>query len=171
VAGVAPCTDPAQFLAGMGEENVAEFRAALAGRAPLEHWMAEQGAPQLAASGAEIADALGDLIDETDRQVLAAGWADGLAGEFHRVRDHGTSGWVDDDLAFVRDWGFDPAEVSVPVTLWHAGRDRMAPVEHSRRLAEALPEVTYHEVPDLGHLALLVHRRAYVIACCRRLCA
>jgi pimeloyl-ACP methyl ester carboxylesterase len=170
VAGVAPCTDPAEFLAGMGEENVAEFGAALAGRARLEQWMREQGAPQLEATGDEIAGALGDLLDETDREVLAAGWAEGLAAEFHRVREHGTAGWVDDDLAFVRDWGFDPAEMAVPVTLWHAGRDRMAPVEHSRRMAAALPEVTYHEVPDLGHLALLVHRRSYVVACCRRLC-
>ncbi len=169
VAGVAPCDDPELFLAGMGEENVAEFGAALAGRTALEQWMAQQGAPQLEASGDEIADALGDLLDETDRQVLAAGWADGLAAEFHRVAQHGTAGWVEDDLAFVRDWGFDPAEMSVPVTLWHAGRDRMAPVDHSRRLAATLPDVTYHEVPDLGHLALLVHRRSYVVACCRRL--
>jgi pimeloyl-ACP methyl ester carboxylesterase len=169
VAGVGPCRDPQQFVAGMGEENVAEMGAALAGRAELEQWMSREGEPMLGATGEQIAAALGDLLDETDRAVLADGWADGLAAEFHRVAEAGTAGWVDDDLALTRPWGFEPDQVTVPVTIWHAGRDRMAPVAHSRALAAELPDVTYHEVPDLGHLALLRHRRGYVVECARTL--
>ncbi len=169
VAGVGPCRDPEQFLAGMGEENVAEFGAALSGRASLEQWMADEGAPMLTATAEQISAALGDLLDDTDRDVLAGGWADRLAAEFHRVAATGTAGWVDDDLAFTRPWGFEPEQVTVPVTVWHAGRDRMAPVGHSRALAAELPDATYHEVPELGHLALLRHRRTYIVDCARTL--
>ena len=36
-------------------------------------------------------------------------------------------GWIDDDLAFTRDWGFDPRELTVPTYIWHGSADLMAP--------------------------------------------
>jgi pimeloyl-ACP methyl ester carboxylesterase len=160
VAGVAPFDSPGlDFMAGMGQENVAEFSAAVAGEDQIHDWMRNEGEPVLMASGAELAAALGDLLDDSDREVLAAGWADDLAEEWHRVAAAGTDGWADDDLAFTRPWGFTPAEVALPVTIWHAGLDRMAPVSHSRWLAGAIPGAVYNEVAGLGHLALLrLHR-------------
>jgi pimeloyl-ACP methyl ester carboxylesterase len=164
VAGVAPFDSPGlDFMAGMGQENVTEFSAAVAGPEQIEAWMRTDGAPVLMASGADLAAALGDLLDESDREVLAAGWADDLADEWHRVAAAGTDGWVDDDLAFTRPWGFTPAQVGVPVTIWHAGLDRMAPVSHSRWLAGAIPGASYNEVEGLGHLALLRLNRDRII--------
>jgi hypothetical protein len=29
---------------------------------------------------------------------------------------------IDDDLAFTRDWGFDPRELTVPTYIWHGFR-------------------------------------------------
>lgn len=170
VAGVVPFdADGVDFYDGMGQENLDEFGAAETGEAALAAWMAEAGMPMLAAGADELAAAFGDLVDDTDRAVLHEGWAADVAEEFHRVREGGPDGWMDDDLAFVAPWGFGPTDVRVPVTLWHAGRDRMAPVSHSRWMADAVPGATYHEVADLGHLALLRHHRAAIVESLRGL--
>jgi pimeloyl-ACP methyl ester carboxylesterase len=170
VAGVVPYgADGVDFLEGMGAENIAEFSAALDGESPLRAWMAGAGMPMLQAGADEIAEAFGDLVDDTDRAVLADGWAADMAAEFHRVHDGGPDGWIDDDIAFTSPWGFEPAEVAVPVTLWHAERDRMAPISHSRWMADALPAADYREVAGLGHLALLRQHRADIVASPRRL--
>ncbi|HET9173033.1 MAG TPA: alpha/beta hydrolase [Actinospica sp.] len=48
-------------------------------------------------------------------------------------------GWIDDNLAFVRPWGFDLSAITAPVLLWHGTEDGYSPVGHSRWLAEAIP--------------------------------
>jgi pimeloyl-ACP methyl ester carboxylesterase len=50
-----------------------------------------------------------------------------------------------------RPWGFDPGEVSVPVTLWHGVKDRLVPTADALRLAAALPVCTTHLEPGRGH--------------------
>jgi pimeloyl-ACP methyl ester carboxylesterase len=48
-------------------------------------------------------------------------------------------------------WGFTPADVDVPVLLWHGEADRIVPVTHGRRLAAALPTCHPTFVPEAGH--------------------
>ncbi len=36
-------------------------------------------------------------------------------------------GWIDDVLALTGPWGFDPADIRVPVLLWHAAKDVFSP--------------------------------------------
>jgi pimeloyl-ACP methyl ester carboxylesterase len=43
----------------------------------------------------------------------------------------------------------------VPVLVVGAIGDLLAPVEHSRELADSLPDVSYVEVADAGHMVLL----------------
>jgi len=78
-----------------------------------------------------------------------------LAGGFLRaVGLHGgtpTAAMIDDYLVCRRDWGFDPAEVQAPVTLWHGGADRLVPLAHARALAAAIPGCTARVAPGGGH--------------------
>jgi len=46
---------------------------------------------------------------------------------------------IDDYLVCRRDWGFRPADLRIPVTLWHGRGDRLVPLRHTLALAAAIP--------------------------------
>ncbi len=49
------------------------------------------------------------------------------------------------------DWGFDLAEVSMPVLVWQGEQDGLLPVDHAHRLAAALPDARLELIPGRGH--------------------
>jgi pimeloyl-ACP methyl ester carboxylesterase len=71
---------------------------------------------------------------------------------------NGIWGWFDDDLAFVRDWGFDLSSIRVPVTIWQGDQDRMVPFDHGRWLAANVPGATPRLLEGDGHLSIAVGR-------------
>ncbi|MCU7725546.1 alpha/beta hydrolase [Actinoplanes sp. KI2] len=156
IAGVAPYDAKGlNWLAGMGEENVQEFGAALAGPEALDAFLVSAAAGMADVKPADLVEAFGDLISEVDKRTLAGGLADYLAASFHAALSTGVAGWRDDDQAFVADWGFRPEDVAVPVSLWQGDQDRMVPFAHGGWLAEHLPTAESHLVPGEGHLSLL----------------
>ena len=142
------------WLAGMGEENEEEFGAAVAGEAALDEWMAVNGPATAEVRPGELADVLGDLLSEVDAASLTGGFADYLARGFRRALSHGTAGWRDDDLSFVRDWGFDLASITVPVSIWQGAHDRMVPYAHGVWMAEHVATARPHLYDVEGHLSL-----------------
>jgi pimeloyl-ACP methyl ester carboxylesterase len=48
-------------------------------------------------------------------------------------------GWTDDQFAAIRPWGFDLAEITTPVGIWHGSRDTRMPRAHSDWLAANIP--------------------------------
>ena len=165
VAGVGPWVmEGLEFLAGMGEGNEIEFGAAVQGEQQLRELIGPWRDAMLAGGPQGTYDALVTVLSPPDREVFSAEFAE----EFHRgvevaLRD-GVDGWVDDDLAFITDWGFALDDVRVPVHLWQGGQDLMVPPAHGRWLADHLPTVTPHLLPDDGHLTLLLRRPAEILA-------
>jgi pimeloyl-ACP methyl ester carboxylesterase len=157
LAGVAPYgADGLDWLAGMGEENVEEFTLAAAGEAALTPWLQAQAEGLAAVTGADVAAALGGLVSEVDSRAVTGDFADFLAASFRKAVSTGVAGWRDDDLAFVRAWGFDPAAIAAPVAVWQGAQDRMVPYGHGVWLASRLPQVRDHLLEDEGHLSLIV---------------
>jgi pimeloyl-ACP methyl ester carboxylesterase len=157
IAGVAPYPAAGlDWLAGMGEENRAEFGAAMVGAQPLSAYL-EGAARGLAdVTPDQVAAALGDLVSEVDVASLQGAYAEWLAATSRKSVSNGIAGWRDDDLAFVRPWGFELADIDRPVAVWQGDQDRMVPFAHGEWLADQLPTAHRHLLPDHGHLSLAV---------------
>ena len=157
MAGVAPFdADGLDFLAGMGSENLVEFAATLQGEAPLRALL-ESMAPGLREATPEALVAeMGSLLPEVDRAVLTEEFGAWIAATFRAGLRDGVDGWLDDDLAFVRPWGFDAAEVTCPVFVWQGGLDLMVPAAHGRWMSAWLPTAAPHLLPEEGHLSIVL---------------
>ncbi|MDX6658076.1 MAG: hypothetical protein QOH62_2869 [Solirubrobacteraceae bacterium] len=155
IASIAPWeSEGLEWLVGMGQENLAEFGAALAGADALRMFLEGESAGLAQLSGGAIAAALGDLVCEADRRVLAGPFADQLVGLIKAGLAPGIWGWFDDDMAFVRDWGFDPGSIATPVTVWHGTDDRFVPVSHGEWLARGIPGSSAELHEGEGHLSI-----------------
>jgi pimeloyl-ACP methyl ester carboxylesterase len=161
LAAVAPFeAEGLDFLAGMGPENVDEFGAAVAGQAEIQAFLEHELPAYRDVTGAEIAEAFGGLVDEVDRASLTGTYADDVAADVRAGLATGIWGWLDDDLAFVKPWGFALDDMRVPVDLWQGGHDRMVPFAHGEWLAAHVrgADVRVHLVPEEGHLSLADRR-------------
>ena len=67
----------------------------------------------------------------------------------------GPAGQIEDDLAYVAPWGFEPSQVDVPVLLLHGGQDQIAPVAHAEWLASNIPNAELRVQPEDGHISVL----------------
>jgi pimeloyl-ACP methyl ester carboxylesterase len=148
--------DGLDFLAGMGEENIEEFNAALDGPDALIGFK-EQAWPEFrSVTAPEIAASLGDLVDDVDRSSISGEFAEWLAGIMQDGLRESYWGWFDDDMAFVRDWGIELATIPGPVHIWQGAHDRMVPFAHGTWLAEHVGGACPHLFDEHGHLTLLV---------------
>jgi pimeloyl-ACP methyl ester carboxylesterase len=156
IAGPAPLgVEGIDWLSGMGEENVEEFGAAMAGPDELQSYLEKVGPEFGSVTGDEIAAALGDLVGEVDKAALTGELGAFLAGNIREGLRNGIWGWFDDDLAFVRAWGFDLSGLAVQATVWQGAQDRMVPFAHGEWLAAHAP-VRARLMPEHGHLSLAV---------------
>jgi pimeloyl-ACP methyl ester carboxylesterase len=155
IAGVAPyAAEGLDFLAGMGDDNIEEFGAALEGEHTLRPWLDAQRPEMLELTADAVADSLGNLVPPVDVAVLTGEFAEDLASEFRQALSVGVDGWLDDDLAFTRPWGFELADIAVPTYLWQGSDDLMVPFAHGRWLAGRIPGVTAHLEQGEGHLSI-----------------
>ena len=156
LAGTAPYdADGLDWFAGMGPENVEEFGAAVAGPDTLTAYLNRESAGLATVTGGEVAAALGGLVSPVDVDALTGAFADSLAAAFRAAVSTGIAGWRDDDLAFVRPWGFDLSTIGVPVAVWQGGEDRMVPPSHGAWLAAHVPGARAYLNPDAGHVSLV----------------
>jgi pimeloyl-ACP methyl ester carboxylesterase len=164
LAGVGPYGMPdLDFLDGMGPENEAEFGAAISGETALRAWKQKNGEPFRHITGAELAAAFGGLVPPIDKEVLTGGYAERMAAEMRRALEHGFDGWVDDDLAFTRPWGFELASIARPVTVWQGELDLMVPFAHGRWLARRVPGARSVMVEGHGHISLVTRYREEIL--------
>jgi pimeloyl-ACP methyl ester carboxylesterase len=159
LAGVAPWkAEGLDWLDGMGQDNLDEFAATLAGRETLAPYLAEQRDAMLAGDPEAVGEALQSLLSPPDLAVLTGDVATFLFEQVRAGIQERLDGWIDDDLAFVEPWGFDLGGIRVPVQLWHGVQDRFVPVAHGHWLAERIPGVETHIHEEDGHLTLQLAR-------------
>ena len=161
VAIASPTPYPADgldWMAGMGEQNVEEFSAALRGSDALVPYLERDAAEFSQATPEQIKDVMASLLPPVDAAVLTGARAVHAKERFDRAIANGVAGWRDDDLAFAHPWGFELDEIRVPSLLWQGVQDMMVPVAHGRWLAERIPGVEAHISDEDGHLSIAVGR-------------
>lgn len=98
-----------------------------------------------------------------DYAALEGEW--GVLGEDAGASDELMDGGaVDDDVAFVADWGFPLAAVGAPVTVVHGTRDRIIPVAHAAMLGGRLRDARLAIHDDEGHVSVLEHLGEHLAA-------
>jgi pimeloyl-ACP methyl ester carboxylesterase len=159
VCGVRPYEgDLEEWLAGMGQDNLDEFGLALEGEDPLRPYLLKHRENMVDATVEEMVDELASLLPPVDRAVLTGEvGADILAGLQGGVAS--VDGWLDDDLAFTKPWGFDLGSLGqrgVPTYIWQGTADLMVPAAHAQWLSANLPEAVLHLEEGEGHLSVSV---------------
>ena len=144
LASIAPCdAEGLDWFDGMAASGAAELRAAVQGHAALEAHLAST-------------DFDPELFTPADHAALAKDWS-WLGVSAERAMSNGTGGLVDDDMAFVRPWGFDPGTGTAPILLVHGDEDRVVPFAHGEWLAGHCRTAELLRSPADGHIS--VHRR------------
>jgi pimeloyl-ACP methyl ester carboxylesterase len=157
IAGVAPYdAEGLVWTDGMGESNQIEYP--LAARDPNEllRWMQPHAEALAVAQPDEIVSELRTVISEVDEAEVTGALGELLAASFSRAFANGVWGWYDDDLAFVRSWGFELSSIRVPVSVWQGRQDLMVPFAHGEWLVEHVPTARARLRPEHGHLSLAV---------------
>src|SRR3954447_2953045 len=155
--GIAPYGPPGldhdAWFAGMDPENIREFGVAFEGEEVLVPELERMQAKFAAQVGGDTPDFLEEYdLSESDRERLARPETMQIISE--SVREHavnGVYGWADDDLAFIRPWGFDVSEITVPVLIRCGASDVLVPSAHGDWLAAHVPGCIV-KIDDAGHL-------------------
>jgi pimeloyl-ACP methyl ester carboxylesterase len=143
VAGLAPFgAEGLDYFAGMSDSGVASLRAAAEGRAAKERY--ETSEPEYDP----------EMFTPEDHAALSGAWS-WLLDVVNPAVEAGPDGLIEDDLAHVAPWGFDPAQVVAPVLLLHGGLDRVVPSSHGEWLARRCPPAELWLRPEDGHISVL----------------
>ncbi|SNX64631.1 pimeloyl-ACP methyl ester carboxylesterase [Streptomyces sp. TLI_55] len=141
------------WFEGMTESNVREYRNARNNHEVLQSTLV-QNADAMRANPMAVLNDLDDEMPETDRQIVAdAGIRRMLHKNFEVAVEKTADGWIDDAVAFSKNWGFDPKEITVPTLLWHGEKDVFSPVEHFNWLARRIEHATVVLQPSAAHFA------------------
>jgi len=143
------------FFGGMDPLNVTEFSWALEG----EQRLVPELSRELQQMGERVAvdpsKWLGDdwELDEADRAVMSrTDMSEMIRESTEDIVRGGVWGWVDDDLAFLKPWGFELSEITVPVEVRYGARDVLVPAAHGSWLGRNVPGAVVVVEEAEGHL-------------------
>jgi pimeloyl-ACP methyl ester carboxylesterase len=139
LAGIAPLTEDFDWFDGMASADA--LLAAIVGRDERERYAAvEEFDP--------------NSFVEADWTALAGPWSS-LGDDVGVANEAGPDGLIDDDVALASPWGFDPAEIAVPVLLVQGGKDHVVPPAHADWLLRRCADAELWLRPNDGHVSVL----------------
>jgi pimeloyl-ACP methyl ester carboxylesterase len=159
LAGLAPYgADGLDWFDGMGEDNVDDFKLFLTDKVAARAKTEKDRQEYLAVTADDLTQALKTLLTPIDAAALTGELAEYLVFSGHEGLAPGSDGWWEDAEAQAGPWGFDIADISVPVMVMHGRQDKFVPVGHGQWLAAHVPGVDARILDNDGHLTLLEHR-------------
>jgi pimeloyl-ACP methyl ester carboxylesterase len=158
VVGAAPLGSPGlereEWLAGQDPENVKEFGWAMAGEDVLYPELERELAETAARVAVDPSTVFGNFeLSDADRtQVARPEHMQIVRESITELAATGVAGWVDDDLAFVKPWGFAVDQITVPVLVRYGATDVFVPPAHGEWLAANVPGCVVKIDDTSGHL-------------------
>jgi pimeloyl-ACP methyl ester carboxylesterase len=146
------------YFAGTGETNIAETRAALKGREACEQFVEAEASKLLGATLETLVQAFHSLMCPVDAAVLTTDFASFVLRSIREGIGERRDGWVDDDMAFIKPWGFELSQIRIPVLIMHGKQDLMVPFTHAKWLADKIPNAEVWLLPGDGHITLHLRR-------------
>ncbi|HYC03048.1 MAG TPA: alpha/beta hydrolase [Azospirillaceae bacterium] len=162
LAGIAPpnlgweAGSPAGALMAMGRRPLALRLAAKALLRMLRHGDAFSAM-------AALSNKLGAIPGLDVRMPKPAVTERVIAGWRHALR-HGVHGPLGDALVYGQPWGFDIADIRIPVAIWHGGADRTVPVAAAHAYAAGIPGARLHIREGESHFSLIFRHYGAVLA-------
>jgi pimeloyl-ACP methyl ester carboxylesterase len=145
------------YFAGMTQDDADETRLLLTDPEAAGAKIDKDREGLLAASASDVAQAFGSVAAPVDAAVLQGGMASWMAYALHEGLAPGSQGWWDDSRAHMRPWGFQVADITVPVLLLHGRQDNFVPFGHGQWLAAHISGVEARLLDNDGHLTLAEH--------------
>jgi pimeloyl-ACP methyl ester carboxylesterase len=156
IVGIAPYDVLGErWFEGMDPANVREFGWALESEERVTEGTTHESAAMISRITDDPANVLGDFeIPAEDRAILSRpDVAAVMTAALKECVRNGVGGWVDDDLAFTKPWGFDPATISVPTAVWWGAKDVLTPPAHGEWIAATVPHAVVRIDHGAGHMA------------------
>jgi len=150
--------DGLDWFAGMGQDNVDDFKLLAADKVAARAKTEKEREAFMAMSEGDLATGLQSLLTPTDAAVLTGELAEYLAFTNRDGLAPGAEGWWEDGIAEGGPWGFDLAQISVPVLVVHGKQDMFVPFSHGEWLAAHVPGAEHWFLGDDGHLTLMTRR-------------
>ena len=146
--------DGLDYFAGMGQQNVDDDRLFLTDETAARKQLEQEREEILATRPEDAAKEIASLLSPVDAAVLRDELAEYLVFSEREGLAPGGQGWWDDNC-MLRPWGFDVADIRVPVLLLHGRQDLFVPFGHGEWLAAHIPGVEARMLDDDGHLTLM----------------
>jgi pimeloyl-ACP methyl ester carboxylesterase len=143
------------WFAGSCKWNLKEFKALEEGDTQLWKFLEDAIAGmRKIENGAQLrAGDMEDAYCQADRDALFGPHLEYEVQSYAKVVRSGPVGWFDDDKAIWGDWGFDLAQIDVPVAIWQGQDDRIVPAAHAEWLVRNVPGARLHLLPGEGHIS------------------
>lgn len=135
VAGMAPFLESNfDFYAGMDEANVNEWMSSQKDIQGFKEEIAQYVAQWSTYDFAKLKS----IFNAGTRSPLSDEWIESFSVNSKYSFQQGPEGIIEDSLAFLKPWGFSPADIQTPVQLWAGDTDVIAPVGHARWLQQEI---------------------------------
>ncbi|PSR32879.1 MAG: hypothetical protein C7B46_12400 [Sulfobacillus benefaciens] len=122
---------------GRGEDNIEEFSAALQGPDAIRADLTQRAQELTHLDLPILLDNMSPLLSPVDQRTLTGDFGAYLLESFSTVKTHGIEGWLDDDLAFVKPWGFDVLAISDSgADMARKTKDQFVPFSHGQWLGQ-----------------------------------
>jgi pimeloyl-ACP methyl ester carboxylesterase len=144
------------YFAGMGQGNAGDIRLFLTDEAAARKKLDKDREEILAVSLDNVAGEIDSVLTPTDAAAMLGELYEFMLSCTQDALAPGSQGWWDDNCMF-RPWGFDLADIAVPVLLLYGRQDMSVPPGHGEWLAAHIPGVEARLLDDDGHLTIPSH--------------